>query len=176
MGLLDKSASALRFIVWSRLRRIPSAGLGRLDGFPVLIKRRGAVLRLGRRVRLFRGVRFELTTPEASVSIGSRTYLNRGVEVHCATSVAIGEDCAIAWGVLIMDNDAHSINGVYGRSPITIGDRVWIGQGARILKGVSIGDGAVVGAGSIVTKDVLAGSVVAGSPAREIASNVRWDL
>jgi acetyltransferase-like isoleucine patch superfamily enzyme len=176
MGLLRKALSALRFIAWTRLRRISPDGLGRLDGFPVLVRRRGAVLRLGRRVRLFPGVRFELTSTESVVDIGAQTYLNRGVEIHCASSVTIGAECAIAWGVLIMDNDAHSINGVYGRSPITIGNHVWVGQGARILKGVSIGDGAIVGAGSVVTKDVPAATVVAGSPARAIASNVRWDL
>jgi acetyltransferase-like isoleucine patch superfamily enzyme len=176
MNLLQKSTGALRFVIWSRLRHVAHDGLGRLDGFPKMVRQRGAVLRLGRRVRLFRGVRFELTSSDAAVEIGARTYLNRGVEIHSATSVTIGTDCAIAWGVLIMDNDAHSINGIYGRSPITIGNRVWIGQGARILKGVSIGDGAIIGAGSIVTKDVDPGTVVAGSPARLIATDVRWEL
>jgi hypothetical protein len=56
-----------------------------------------------------------------------------------------------------------------------IGDRVWIGCGATVLSGVSIGDGAVVGAASVVTADVPAGVVVAGTPARVIHEGVSWN-
>lgn len=52
--------------------------------------------------------------------------------------------------------------------PIVIGDDVWIGCGARVLKGVTIGQGAIVGAGAVVTKDVLPYSIVGGIPARVI--------
>lgn len=53
-------------------------------------------------------------------------------------------------------------------APVSLGKNVWIGSGAMILPGVSIGDNAVVAAGSVVTKDVAAGTVVAGNPARFI--------
>jgi maltose O-acetyltransferase len=49
---------------------------------------------------------------------------------------------------------------------VRIGSDVWIGGGAIILPGVTIGDGAVIGAGSVVTRDVGAGLIVAGNPAR----------
>jgi acetyltransferase-like isoleucine patch superfamily enzyme len=52
------------------------------------------------------------------------------------------------------------------RGGITIEDDVWIGFGAVVLDGVHIGSGAVIGAGSVVTRDVPAQAVVAGSPAR----------
>lgn len=52
--------------------------------------------------------------------------------------------------------------------PIIIEDNVWIGGGSIILPGVTIGNGAVVGAGSVVTRDVPAGTLVYGNPARVI--------
>jgi virginiamycin A acetyltransferase len=48
----------------------------------------------------------------------------------------------------------------------TIGNDVWVGAAALVLKGVTIGDGAVVAAGSVVTKDVPSYAIVAGNPAR----------
>ncbi len=53
-------------------------------------------------------------------------------------------------------------------SPISVGSAVWIGHGCQVMPGIEIGQHAVVGAGSVVTKDVAAGVVVGGIPAREI--------
>ena len=53
-------------------------------------------------------------------------------------------------------------------APITVGDNVFIGLNVVLMPGVSIGDNSVVGAGSVVTKDVPAGMVAVGSPARSI--------
>ena len=58
--------------------------------------------------------------------------------------------------------------------PVVIGDRVWIGQGAVILKGVTIGNGAIIAAGSVVTKDVPPNTMVAGNPAVVKKENVKW--
>ena len=57
---------------------------------------------------------------------------------------------------------------------ISIGNEVWIGNRAMILKGVTIGNGAVIAADSVVTHDVPAYSVVAGNPAKVIKENVVW--
>jgi acetyltransferase-like isoleucine patch superfamily enzyme len=89
-------------------------------------------------------------------------------------SISIGEDCAISWDVQFIDSDQHSIDGAGGPAPIIVGNHVWIGQRATILKGVRIGDGAAVAAGSVVTKDVAAGTVVGGVPAKVIKTGVTW--
>lgn len=53
---------------------------------------------------------------------------------------------------------------------VVIGRSVWIGSNVTLLPGLTIGDHAVVGAGSLVTKDVPAGTVAVGSPARVMRS------
>jgi len=75
-------------------------------------------------------------------------------------------------GAYIADSDWH---GLYNRirpfrctTPITLGNNVWIGDGAKVCKGVTIGDNSVVAAGAVVTKDVPANTVVAGVPAKPI--------
>ncbi|MFL5767804.1 MAG: acyltransferase [Actinomycetota bacterium] len=129
---------------------------------------------LADRVRLRRGVAFYLRAEGAIVEIGRSTYLNRRTEIFCSRRVRIGADCAIAWDVLITDSDQHSIDGHDPVSPVEIGDHVWIGAGAKILKGVTIGEGGVVAAGSVVSHDVPAGALVGGVPAATIRDHVEW--
>ena len=59
-------------------------------------------------------------------------------------------------------------------APIKIGNHVWIGQGATILKGVTIGNNSIIAAGAIVTKDIPANCIAAGVPARVIKEDVNW--
>ena len=94
-------------------------------------------------------------------------FLNNGAAIACVSGVSIGHDVAIGPEVYIRDTDSHGISGSSGPTaqPITVGDHVWIGMRAMVLKGVTIGDGAIVAAGAIVTRDVEAGALVAGAPA-----------
>jgi acetyltransferase-like isoleucine patch superfamily enzyme len=119
-------------------------------------------------------VRFFLDAPGATIVIGADTYLNRRTEVMAKSSVRIGARCAISWDVRILDTDYHSLDNASPTEPVVIGDHVWIGSGATILKGVTIGDGAVVAAGSLVAKDVAPRTLVAGVPARAVRGDVDW--
>ena len=103
-------------------------------------------------------------------------YTNACVQIVCAEKIVIGKDVAIARDVIIRDTDAHEIVGEKHckTKPIVIGDHVWIGTRAIIMKGVTIGDGAIIAAGAIVTKDVPANTIVAGIPAKVIRENVEW--
>ena len=114
------------------------------------------------------GVRLECWRG-ARITIGNGTYLNRNAEVIAQREVTIGRDCKIAWDVVIMDTDQHGVGSAPAvAAPVRIGDRVWIGCRAIILKGVTIGSGAVIGAGAIVTSDVPPDAVVVGPAAKVI--------
>ena len=106
------------------------------------------------------------------IVIGDYVLITPGVRISACDSIRIGHSCMIAHGAYITDSDWH---GLYDRiaipkkvAPVTIGNNVWIGDRATVLKGVTIGDNSVVAAGAIVTRDVPADVVVAGNPAREI--------
>lgn len=97
---------------------------------------------------------FNLTIlDEAPVSIGSHCFIgpNVGIYTACHPLEAEERDKWIEWA-----------------EPVTIGDSVWIGGGVTICPGVTIGDGCVIGAGSVVVKDIPAGSVAVGNPARVV--------
>lgn len=103
-------------------------------------------------------------------------FFNSNIKIRCHKKIEIGEDVAISHDVTIMDSDAHTglWDGYKKTLPIKIGNHVWIGTRAIILKGVTIGDGAVVAAGAVVTKDVPAHTIVAGIPAKVIKTDICW--
>lgn len=105
------------------------------------------------------------------LEIGDETMLNFGADISATRSVKIGRDCLIGTHAIILDNDYHDLldrHRVPEPKPVTIGDRVWIGNRVIVLPGVTIGDDAAVGAGSVVTSDVPPRSVVVGNPARVV--------
>lgn len=121
-----------------------------------------------------------LTTGERKkkprIIIKEGCYINRYVMVDASECIEIGEDCMIGPFCYITDHD-HSFKKCQKvneqelvGAPVVIGNDVWIGAGAIILKGVKIGDKAVIGAGSVVTKDVPPFSKVAGVPAHQIGT------
>jgi acetyltransferase-like isoleucine patch superfamily enzyme len=172
----SKTVGYLRGAIFRLHPAVRAARDVRLDRRP-LIRRKaaGSSVRLASRVRLFPGVAFYLRQAGATVSIGERTYVGRRSEFHCDTAISIGSDCAVSWDVQFIDSDQHTLVGSRPTAPIVVGDRVWIGQRATILKGVTVGDGAVIAAGSVVTRDVPGRSVVAGIPARVVKSDVDWE-
>ena len=88
------------------------------------------------------------------------------------SSITIGDGCYFGMNVCIVAGDHDYRGGLTGRNSlgghIVIGNRVWVGANAVVLKNVRIGDRAVVGAGAVVTHDVLPGVIVGGVPARRI--------
>lgn len=103
-------------------------------------------------------------------------FINENCTITCANHIVIGKGAHIAREAVIRDYDGHYIEDSNYRTskPVFIGDNVWIGYRAMILKGVTIGEGAVVAANSVVTKDVPPHSIVAGNPAKIIRTKINW--
>ncbi len=91
--------------------------------------------------------------------LGEEAVVRAPVYVDYGVHLTIGPRTFVNYGLVALDV-----------APITIGDNVWLGGGAIVLPGVTIGDDSVIGAGAVVTKDVPAGLVAVGNPARVIRS------
>ncbi len=176
---------AYRFMV--TMRNLLRMALERQDDlrqmwFQWRLRRRGNVLETG--CHIARGA--EVAT---RIKVGRGTRINGRATLKGAKPVQIGRWCDIGEGVTIVSSDhdmAHPILNLrlLGRleilsnqpsGEISIGNNVWIGDNAILLKGVSVGNGAVIGAQAVVTRDVAPYSVVAGSPAREIRKRLTED-
>ena len=108
-----------------------------------------------------------------TLRIGRGTWIGQGAFLHSAGDITIGERVGIGPHVKIVTSTHDEgiapqavIDGALRFKPVVLADGADIGVGTVILPGVTIGAGAIVGAGSVVTKDVAAGTVVAGNPAR----------
>lgn len=118
---------------------------------------------------------FEKNCKISSEHIGAYTFVDEGVIIRYCKS--IGRFCSIAGDVNIglaeyPINHISTSDSLYGQSKwdlsVLIGNDVWIGQGAKVLTGVTIGDGAVIAAGAVVTKDVPPYAIMEGVPAKLI--------
>lgn len=103
------------------------------------------------------------------VRIGKHVVVMNGCLMMSSGGITIEDDAMIAANVQLISNNHDP----YDRPlllcrPIHIGHGAWIGAGSTILPGVTVGEYAIVGAGSVVTKDVPAYAVAAGSPAKVI--------
>ena len=106
-----------------------------------------------------------------NIRVGRNLFVNYDCVFLDVAPIDLGDDVQIAPAVQLLTathplDPAVRRSGLEGGRPIRIGHNVWIGGGAIVLPGVTVGDDAVIGAGSVVTRDVPAGAVVVGNPAR----------
>ena len=181
------SINKLRFIFYSPfvwlvlfIKGIKSKGRSFWNGFPSIERGENSSIIIGghnKFVSKHTGNRLGIYHPcmlttgkDASLKIGSNCGFS-GVAIWCFKSITIGNNVRVGANVTIMDGDAHQDDPRAGKnSPVVIGDYVWVGSNALILKGVTIGRNSLIGAGSVVTKNIPANVVAAGNPCRVIRS------
>ena len=132
-------------------------------------------INLGKNLFLYRDLYFE-TRENGVINIGDDVVLSRGVhlvaysEIVLETGVMVGEYSSIRdANHRVIAGSSVRYSGHQGK-PIVIKRNAWVGRGVTILGGVTIGEGAVIGANAVVTKNIPAGAVAVGIPARIIHS------
>lgn len=132
-----------------------------------------------------------VSSHNGKIVMGKHSRIGVNTWIRCVDNVILGDYSVTADNVIISDNNNHPVNpadrmimrvtppGSDERSwihsdyaPIIIGKNVWIGEYARICKGVKIGDGSIIAANTVVTKDVPANSIAAGNPAQIVKKDI----
>ncbi len=114
------------------------------------------------------------------LTLGDGFHINAETTLICRKEITFGQDCLLSWHVLVMDSDLHRIVGLQGTAinpdaAITVGDHVWIGCRALIVKGSRIGSHCVVAAQSVVSGTFDASHcLLAGVPARVVKEGIDW--
>lgn len=122
---------------------------------------------------------------DGRIELADFVNIRRETYIGSSCRVTIGAGVIISNNVVIMDNNNHPVSPEARRAmvsggwstdrwswkhsasaPIVIHENVWIGQGARINKGVEIGRNSIIAANAVVTKSVPSNSIAAGNPAR----------
>jgi acetyltransferase-like isoleucine patch superfamily enzyme len=175
LALLSNRLDAVRRL-WASARLNNALG-GTVDSSVVVLNtpeiHGSRNITLGKNLYLYRDLYLE-TQETGSIHIGNDVVLSRGVHIVAYTDIILEDGVMIGEYSSIRDANHQVIAGSSVRhsghtgKPIRIQRNAWIGRGVTILGGVSIGEGAVVGANAVVTKDIPAGAVAVGIPAKVI--------
>lgn len=125
--------------------------------------------------------RGSLIKPPLFVDYGENLHLGNGVFVNFnltaldVSPIHIGDSCQIGPNVQLL-TPTHPLDpelrraGLEGAKPIFLEENVWLGGGVIVCPGVTVGANSVIGAGAVVTRDIPAGVLAVGTPARVVRS------
>ena len=128
------------------------------------------------------GAELYIEDNDCTIEIGPHTYIGHHSHLACTEgrTLKIGGRCMLSSYIQVRTGDSHSITDMEGHrinygADVLIGDHCWIGEGAKILKGVTLNRDTVVGTGAIVTQSAGPNVLLSGVPARVIKENISWD-
>jgi maltose O-acetyltransferase len=117
----------------------------------------------------------EVSRPAARIEVGDRTEFNNNLMLKSeGAGIRVGRDGLFGAHIEVFDSNFHDLDprrrrdGTVAMAPVEIGDNVFVGMSAKILKGVTIGSDSVIGAGAVVSSSIPSGVIAAGNPARVI--------
>lgn len=133
----------------------------------------------GLALQTWKEYRGEKTGKNPRLKIGNSVSVMNGCQVSCMNSIEIGDGTLLGDNVFITDNFHGENKGMekeippierklYSKGAVSIGKNVWIGRNVCVMPGVTIGEGTVIGANAVVTKNIPAGVIAAGVPAKVI--------
>jgi len=144
----------------------------------------------GKGLTLGYGCRFDLDGEGKTLKIGNNCKFNDRVHIVAHESVTIGNHVLMASNIFISDTNHGDYTEMHSNpsskpdlrelvtAPISIGDNVWIGEGACVMPGVTLGVGCVVGSNAVVTHSFPDNVILAGVPAKVIkvwdAKQAKW--
>ncbi|WP_433833723.1 acyltransferase [Flavobacterium anhuiense] len=117
------------------------------------------------------------------INIGKKTTIESAhfAVTEIQSSIFVGEDCMFSNEIELRTGDSHAIIDLIKNVKINkaqniiVGNHVWIGSGAKILKGVCVGNNSIIGTGSIVTKNIPNNSIAAGVPSKIVKTDITWE-
>lgn len=110
---------------------------------------------------------------EGNLRIGSKVVLGATNTINCYLDIEIGDDAILADWIYICDFD-HRFDDMETpirkqgivKSPVRIGNNVWVGEKVTVLRGVTVGDGAVIASHALVNRDIPENAIAGGVPAK----------
>lgn len=113
------------------------------------------------------------------LEFGDKFAISAESSIVCSKRIRFGNENLLSWDILIMDTDLHKIYSIDGTcinepAEIIIGNNIWIGCRATILKGVVIASGSVIGAGAIISKSCLYQNAIYIGSNKIIKTDIKW--